>query len=407
MTRHEFIFSNQRRPRIARHLTFWTVWSFSYLLLFHIPFMTFKGWGFNREADPLTFKNLEQIGPVLLIIKILIFNTLLATVLPQAIFTYILINRILPAYFYKKKKPLVTAAVLIGLLLSYDIVFSLFRHFVGIGNYIFGVGSLHTWEDIVKFGSRAALRDDFSSLPIVVSLAVMIKLIKRWWLKQKEAEQLSKEKAKAELQLLKAQVHPHFLFNTLNNIYFFTLTNSSMAPEMIKKLSAMLHYILNECKQPMVSLEKEINMVRDYMALEKIRYGEQMQMEIEIKDNYDGKLISPLLLIPFIENSFKHGTSKMLTNPYVKLRITIENNMLSFFITNSRPPISELMQRNGNIGLKNVRKRLQLLYPGTHELNIVELPESFTVFMKIQLTEVIVSSKSNEELKPITAHELA
>ncbi len=152
---------------------------------------------------------------------------------------------------------------------------------------------------------------------------------------------LAKEKTKAELQLLKAQVHPHFLFNTLNNIYFFTLTNSAQAPVMIKKLSGMLHYILNECDRPLVPLEKEIKMIQDYMALEKIRYAEQMQMTIEIENNYTGKMIAPLLLIPFVENSFKHGASKMITQPWVKLYIYIENNRLHFTIRNSKPPTKE------------------------------------------------------------------
>ena len=169
----------------------------------------------------------------------------------------------------------------------------------------------------------------------------MIKLVKRWWLKQKETEQLAKEKTKAELQLLKAQVHPHFLFNTLNNIYFFTLTNSTQAPVMIKKLSGMLHYILNECNLPLVPLEKEIKMIRDYMALEKIRYAEQMQMTIDIKEDHDSKMIAPLLLIPFVENSFKHGASKMITQPWVKLTISIEEDRLHFIIMNSKPSTNE------------------------------------------------------------------
>ncbi len=211
--------------------------------------------------------------------------------------------------------------------------------------------------------------------------------MKRWWLKQKETEQLFQEKTKAELQLLKAQVHPHFLFNTLNNIYYFTLSGSPKAPEMINKLSGLLHYILNECNQPLVPLQKEINMVRDYMALEKIRYGEQMNMTIEIQEEGSEKLIAPLLLIPFVENSFKHGTSKMLAHPWVKLQMIIENNTLHFSVTNSRPPEAEPQLKKGNIGLKNVKKRLELLYPGTHELNIVSKPESFFVYLKVQLQE--------------------
>jgi LytS/YehU family sensor histidine kinase len=162
---------------------------------------------------------------------------------------------------------------------------------------------------------------------------------------------------------------------------------------MIKKLSDMLRYILNECDHPVVPLEKEIKMIQDYMALEKIRYGEQMDMTIDIKGNYHNKMVTPLLLIPFIENSFKHGASKMLAHPYVKLSISIEDNHLLFLLTNNKPDMLALAPRNGAIGLKNVRKRLQLLYPGTHELNIVSEPESFIVFLKIQL----------QEMKPLTA----
>ncbi len=242
----------------------------------------------------------------------------------------------------------------------------------------------------------------------------MIKLIKRWWLKQKETEQLFHEKTKAELQLLKAQVHPHFLFNTLNNIYYFSLSGSPKAPEMINKLSGLLHYILNECNQPLIPLQKEINMVRDYMALEKIRYGE-MNMTIGIQ-NEDSPprqgeagrgLIAPLLLIPFVENSFKHGTSKMLAHPWVKLQVIIENNTLHFSVENSRPPAAETQLKKGNIGLKNVKKRLELLYPGTHELNIVSKPESFFVYLKVQLQEANGYASTNEEIKTANAYAMA
>jgi LytS/YehU family sensor histidine kinase len=245
------------------------------------------------------------------------------------------------------------------------------------------------------------------SLPTVVGLAVAIKLMKRWWLKQKETEQLAREKARAELQLLKAQIHPHFLFNTLNNIYFFTLSASRQAPEMIKKLSEMLRYILNECDRPTVPLEKEIRMIQDYMALEKIRYGDQMNMTIDIKGNYQNKMVTPLLLIPFIENSFKHGASKMITEPWVKLYIYIENNRLHFTIRNSKPPNKEPIAAKGNIGLKNVTKRLELLYPGTHELNIVSEPGSYAVHLILQLQDIKDDTTIKDEIKSLNEYAMA
>jgi hypothetical protein len=414
VTNHDFIFSNERRPRIARHAAFWTTWWLSYLLLFHIPVYTFKGWGFDTNAAPLTFRAIQQIGLSWYIIKLLIFSSLLAVVMPQAIFTYVFINWILPKYFYQKKNPFVTAGVIIAALLIYYFIAGQFQRFHGVGDYVFGLSqNIPTFRYAMDVGLKSALRQQLSSLPIIVGLAVMIKLIKRWWQKQQETEQLARENAKAELQLLKAQIHPHFLFNTLNNIYFFTLSNSSRAPEMIEKLTAILQYILNECKQPLVPVQQEMKMIHDYMALEEIRYGSQMKMSIETDGLSAEKMIAPLLLIPFVENSFKHGASKMITDPWINLQAVIEGNDLYFSIFNSRPSTMNQTSTNagldgqGSIGLKNVKKRLELLYPGAHELNIVEQPTSFSVYLKIQLQEILVSSADNAETKKATAYAMA
>jgi len=164
---------------------------------------------------------------------------------------------------------------------------------------------------------------------------------------------------------------------------------------------------LNECNQPLVPLKKEIKMIRDYMALEKIRYAEQMQMTIDIEDDHDNKMIAPLLLIPFVENCFKHGASKMITQPWVKLYIYIENNRLHFTIRNSKPPTNEPARSNGNIGLKNVTKRLELLYPGTHELNIVSEPGSYAVYLILQLHDIKDHTTIKDEIKPLAEYAMA
>lgn len=407
MTRQDFIFSNERRHRIARHLAFWGGWCVAYLLLFHYPLHSFEGWSFNESNGNNVFDWIQQIGLPLFVLKTLIFNSLLMVVVPQTIFTYVLIYWVLPNYFFKKRNVFVIAFILISVFVIYYFIASQFKVFSPLGDYIFGlIKNVPTFRERFDTSMYSALREQLSSLPVIAGFAVMIKLIKRWWLKQKETEQLFHEKTKAELQLLKAQVHPHFLFNTLNNIYYFSLSGSPKAPEMINKLSGLLHYILNECNQPLIPLQKEINMLRDYMALEKIRYGE-MNMTIEIQEEGSEKLIAPLLLIPFVENSFKHGTSKMLAHPWLKLQMTIENNMLHFSVANSRPPEAETQLKKGNIGLKNVKKRLELLYPGTHELNIVSKPESFFVYLKVQLQETKDYVATNEEIKTANAYAMA
>jgi len=243
------------------------------------------------------------------------------------------------------------------------------------------------------------------NLPAMAAIALSAKLLKHCWLKQKETQQLITSKTGAELQLLKAQVHPHFLFNTLNNIYSFTLNASPIAPEIVKKLSGLLHYIIHECDQPLMSLEKEFKMLQDYMALEKIRYGEQMDMTIDIRGNYSDKMIAPLLLIPFVENSFKHGTSKMLSKPWVNLNIIIENSTLYFMLNNSKP--EDYVNSNGKngIGLANVQKRLQLLYPCAHELKMTSEPGYFTALLEIDLQTKNEKAVENSTRKKVKRYE--
>ena len=404
MTKHDFIFSDQRKHRVARHIVFWLVWCLAFNILFHFPNQVFKGWG---PVSPNN-KNLPQLGLPLFFIKTLIVNSFFSVVVPQIALIYVLIYWLLPNYYFKRKNPFLAGGITICVLLIFYFVAAVFKYSSVIYDEIAGTNRItdgSTWY--FKLNLRPAILDQVSSLPIILGFALMIKLVKRWWQKQKETELLAKEKTKAELQLLKAQVHPHFLFNTLNNIYFFTLTNSAQAPVMIKKLSGLLHYILNECDQPLVPLEKELKMIRDYMALEKIRYAEQMQMTIDIEDDHDNKMIAPLLLIPFVENSFKHGASKMITQPWVKLYIYIENNRLHFTIRNSKPPTNEPTTVKGNIGLKNVTKRLELLYPGTHELNIVSEPDSYAVYLILQLQDIKDHTTLKDEIKPLNEYAMA
>jgi len=400
VTKHDFIFSGERRHRIARHIAFWFLWCLAFNLLFHFPNHVFKGWD---TSGPGT-KNFQELGPVLFFIKALIVNSFFAVIIPQIALTYVFIYWLLPNYFYKRKNFILVGAVTVGALLVFDFVAVGFKNSSIIYNALMGEG-VFGFNFLVL--QRVVIIDVLSSLPIVLGFALMIKLVKRWWQKQKETELLAKEKTKAELQLLKAQVHPHFLFNTLNNIYFFTLTNSTQAPVMIKKLSGMLHYILNECNLSFVPLGKEIKMIRDYMALEKIRYAEQMQMTIDIQDDHDGKMIAPLLLIPFVENSFKHGASKMITQPWIKLNLCVENNRLDFSIINSKPSNIESPMTKGNIGLKNVRKRLELLYPGTHELNIVSEPDNYAVHLSLQLHDIKGHAPIKDQIKPQSEYAMA
>jgi len=218
----------------------------------------------------------------------------------------------------------------------------------------------------------------------IATLAAVIKLLKQWFNTQQINNLLKQEKLAAELKFLKAQIHPHFLFNTLNNLYALTLKKSSKAPEVVLKLSELLDYMLYECNVSKVTLDKEINMLENYISLEKIRYGNDLEIKINIDKGVRGLLISPMLLLPLVENSFKHGVSGEIHEKWIKINLSSKNELLEFSIENSRD--SKLVGKNSyteGIGLKNVIRRLELVYTNRHQLKIDDKEGSFKVLLTI------------------------
>jgi sensor histidine kinase YesM len=293
-------------------------------------------------------------------------------------FSYLTVY-VLVAQLLQKKKYFLFAICLpaliifmIGLILAYN--------FSGINKTYNQITGIHPGVMI----QSATLRF-FGNPPLVCGLLLSLKSLKNWQLKQQEKETLIKENINAELQLLKAQVHPHFLFNTLNNIYSYSLNKSPEAPKLVKKLKDTIQYMITECDAPLVSFERELTMIRDYMDLEKVRYGNRLNLQVEIEGDYFDKLIAPLLMIPFVENAFKHGASRMLENPWVKLKIIIDKNVLYLHISNNKSTQAVNLKNKSGIGLKNVEKRLQLLYPHEYTLHIESADDTFSVKMQLPL----------------------
>jgi hypothetical protein len=225
------------------------------------------------------------------------------------------------------------------------------------------------------------------------------KYIKQWYLKEQKNIQLQKENAESQLQLLTAQVHPHFLFNTLNNIYSQTQTESPKGSKMIMELSDVLRYILAEGSRELVPVQNELAMIQEYINLEKIRYGNQLDLHLYLPGDSGHLKIAPLLLLPFVENCFKHGVSRFLSKPWINLKIEIKGRELYLKLMNGKAPDQPELHPRSGTGIDNVRKRLALLYPGKHELEIVDESEVFVVNLRLELASD-TPSKTITETEP-------
>jgi LytS/YehU family sensor histidine kinase len=212
---------------------------------------------------------------------------------------------------------------------------------------------------------------------------MIIKFFKLWKNKQQDWLQARREKVTAEMELLKKQIHPHFLFNTLNNIYSFSLTNSPQTPGLILKLSSLLNYMLYDCKTEEVELEKEIEVMKNYVDLEKERYGNVLELHWNVEGKIKNKKIAPLLMLPFLENAFKHGVSEQIERPMLSVNICIVNHVLQCTISNSKN--TYIKQSHRGIGIDNVKKRLEFIYSSRYELAIRDEGSIFTVVMQLRL----------------------
>ena len=227
----------------------------------------------------------------------------------------------------------------------------------------------------------------FFNIYVMPAIFASVKFFEFWYVNQIENRELQKQKLESELKFLKSQIHPHFLFNTLNNLYALTLDKSEQAPEVIVKLSGLLSYMLYDCNAPRVPLEKEIDLLIDYLALEKIRYPNELKVNFDVRGRVAGKMIAPLLLLPFVENGFKHGLSKQIKNPWIDILVDIEGYLLIFSVENIKSVDGSVDETNytEGIGLKNVRRRLELIYADKFLLKVKNTENAFSIILQLQL----------------------
>ncbi|HPE86756.1 MAG: histidine kinase [Bacteroidales bacterium] len=223
----------------------------------------------------------------------------------------------------------------------------------------------------------------------VVGIVTSARLFKYWFFFQRQAYRLENEKLEAELKYLKSQIHPHFLFNTLNNLYALTLDKSDLAPRVVIRLSELLSYMLYDANAQTVPLQKEIDLIENYLELENLRRGGDLRIDWQKTIDQPLTPITPLLFIPFIENSFKHGVWNDVGQPEISISLVVKNNALTFDIQNSigstgTNKLSNETEGEG-IGLRNVKRRLEILYPNQHSLEIKQNKNRYQVTLVLNL----------------------
>jgi len=375
---YPFIFSDELRYRIRRHLAFWVFWWLFQGVLYSV--IGFSG----KHSYPV----------------VLLCSTLesLAYMTAHISLSYALMYFVIPRYLLKQKYRLTAmwvvicflGAAVISTILSGTVITEIEQWIL----HEHGRNLRLRATTAVHLSLMAGLRGAIT----IGGIASSIKLMKHWYVKEQRNLQLQKENAEAQLQLLKAQIHPHFLFNTLNNIYSHTQNTAPVASQLVMGLSDMLRFMLYECNQPQVPLSKELKMIQDYITLEQIRYDNQLDVHIDLPDETENLGIAPLLMLPLVENCFKHGTSHMLEQPWLSLQVTLEKDRMQLKLMNGKA--NEIAKNNyKGIGILNVRKRLGLLCPGKHELTITDEEDVFIVNLWLQLDRMSLSKKESGPFK--------
>ncbi|HEV8273631.1 MAG TPA: histidine kinase [Chitinophagaceae bacterium] len=387
---HKLIFSEQKQIRLLRHLLFWASWTFYFLLYNYLvaqprPVVS----GGPIPTSPIK-TGTRKTGYIILESEWFIKTLLLITLYVVA--CYIFIYLVLPQLIKGKwlSSTVRTIALCIFLFVAAWILY---------WNVFPFIDSLHGDPKVNDYFARfwPPFYLGIVNAGKVIVFAAIITYVKYWWVKQKEKEKLEREKLNAELQLLKAQVHPDFLFKTLNNIYDYANNNSPHTSAMLAKLSDLLSYMLYDCDNPLVPLDKEIAMMKDYMEMEKIKYPDSFEMGLTVRGDASNKIIAPFLLLPFIENSFKQ-TSALNENIWLNMDVEIEDNLFFMKLANSIAPKNGSPEIKTN-DLNDAQKRLTLIYPG-HELKIYREQEMLITHLKIQLNDTTETVEKENE-KPV------
>jgi len=326
---------------------------------------------------------------VLLFIFPLFYNSL-PYVMVGVLSTHVML---LALVFYSNMYLLIPKLLLNQKYITYSFVLLITIAFIVLVSILFNttiIRYLPTLELEFAFSGKQKIQDVNSLPPIIIStlLAIAIStsltMTNEYIKKTKQGQEIEKERLIAELAMLKLQINPHFFFNTLNNIYYLAMHKSNQTPTAILKLAGLMRYIIYDSATHQMSLVRELEYIHDFIDLQRLRLNENVNIYFQQTGDFENKFIEPLIILPFIENAFKHGVSPTASSD-IDINLTQNLDVLSVHISNNK--FCVISEQPGGIGLTNCRKRLELLYPGQHTISIGESENTYYVNLTIKLLE--------------------
>lgn len=342
-----------RYKTILRHLLFW--------LAYFVYEAVSEGWA---DEDTLKF----ALEPQFL------------TAIPVAVLlTYLNLYLLMPRFYYKQKYARYAMAffalILFGALLNRFLNYAIWIPWDNIHD-----PSIYANERKDFWITVRIMRNMIKALPVVI-VTMLISLMRNDIKKQKNLREMEKEKFSAEMGLLKAQVNPHFFFNTLNSLYSLILNGSNQAAKVVLRLADLMHYMLHEASSEKVPVSSEIKYLENFIGIEQMRFAERLEVSFQYSGDIHDKMIAPLLLLPFVENAFKHSLTE--SNGWITINLKVTGAWLYLHVENSYNPAPVPLK--SGLGLKNVKRRLELTYPGRHQLSLNKNSETFEANLKIEL----------------------
>ncbi|PIB29402.1 sensor histidine kinase [Maribacter sp. 4G9] len=301
----------------------------------------------------------------------------------QMLVAYMIIGFLIPKVLNRKQVFLFSVLVLALLALVHTLcTLYLFQHLVPSYPSSYEV-FLRRFDSPTFQGVYFSFNQFFSnsvyySYPCIILMAIL------FYRERQELLVLHEKKREAELNALKNQLNPHFLFNTLNSLYLLALKKSDKTVRVIENLSHILDYMLYRCDKKYVMLRDELLLINKYIELEQIRYGKRVSISFDESITGQEK-IAPLLLLTFVENAFKHGVSEAIENAAITIQVENKGNKLFFELKNTKPDIQPEINERKSLGLSNIKKQLELLYPNKHQLNIIEKPHTYKTELELCL----------------------